>query len=301
MKKKILFALFLALIPTYGWGGCPPPTIACPEDRPYFIGATLSGYFDPPYLSNLDSLKGLFEAWPREIPDFPFEEECQKTKEPLCEKLDETKAYQKEIKDWLLSGEKEKIRQENEKIHMKNKIIELRRGIIDQENRLYGEYSSIIKVEKKYEEGCDDFIRGVEEPHTVVGSFFDLNPKTALQKAIEKYWVETKSIYAAYNDFIAKNKQIQKDNLETEKRNAERERKNAEIEKQFLDYYTPEKTEQLIKDYEKAIAEQCLGCDYPEPLAVSKYDCQKCPERIFVDDKCVLRESYFKNKKGVKK
>ena len=82
---------------------------------------------------------------------------------------------------------------------------------------------------------------------------------------------------------------------------AERERKNAEIEKQFLDYYTPEKTEQLIKDYEKAIAEQCLGCDYPEPLSVSKYDCQKCPERIFVDDKCVLRESYFKNKKGVKK
>ena len=75
--------------------------------------------------------------------------------------------------------------------------------------------------------------------------------------------------------------------MEIEKRNAERERKNAEIEKQFLDYYTPEKTEQLIKDYEKAIAEQCLGCDYPEPLAVSEYDCQKCPEGIFVDDKCV--------------
>ena len=162
MKKKILLALFLALVPTYGWGKCKGPTIACPEDRPYFIGTTLSGYFDPPYLSNLDSLKGLSEAWPQEIPDFPFEEECQKTKEPLCERLDKIKAYQKEIKDWLLSGEKEKIRQENEKIHMKNKIIELRRGIIDQENRLYGEYSSIIKVEKKYE-GCGDEVNVIPD------------------------------------------------------------------------------------------------------------------------------------------
>ena len=186
MKKKILLALFLALIPTYGWGKSRGPTIACPEERPYFIGATLSGYFDPPYLSNLDSLKGLSEVWPQEIPDFPFKEECQKTKEPLCERLDEIKAYQKEIKDWHLSGEKEKIRQENEKIRMKNKIIELRRGIIDQENRLYGEYSSIIKVEKKYEVWVDDFIRDIVGK----GKFaflFDGNPKTALQKEIKKY------------------------------------------------------------------------------------------------------------------
>ncbi|MBE6446488.1 MAG: hypothetical protein E7021_03705 [Alphaproteobacteria bacterium] len=300
MKKKILLALFLALVPTYGWGKCKGPTIACPEDRPYFIGTTLSGYFDPPYLSNLNSLKGLSEEWPREIPDFPFEEECQKTKEPLCERLDEIKVYQKEIKDWYLSGGKEKIRQENKKIRMKNKIIKLRQGIIDQENRLYGEYSSIIKVEKKYE-GCgDDFIRDVEGKYTVA-FLFDANPKTALQKAIEKYWLEANNIYAEYERFMDDNKRIQEENLKTEKQNAERERKNAEIEKQFLDYYTPEKTEQLIKDYEKAIAEQCLGCDYPEPLSVSKYDCQKCPERIFVDDKCILRESYFKNKKGVKK
>lgn len=299
MKKKILLALFLALIPTYGWGSCVGPTIACPEDRPYFIGATLSGYFDPPYLRNLDSLKGLSEAWPQEIPDFPFEEECQKTKEPLCERLDAIKAYQKEIKDWHLSGEKEKIRQENEKIHRKNKIIELRRGIINQENRLYDEYRSIIRVEKIYE-GCNDGV--IEDLHGGrIYRFPDMNSKTALQKAIEKYWREAESIYTEYNDFIAGNKQIQKDNLETEKQNAERERKNAEFEKQFLDYYTPEKTEQLIKDYEKAIAEQCVGCDYPEPLAVSEYDCQKCPERIFVDDKCVLRDSYFKNKKGVKR
>ena len=299
MKKKVLLALFLALFPICGWGSCPPPTIACPEDRPYFIGTTLLEYFRSPHLKKLNTLKKLIQPWQDEIPDFQFEEECEKAQDPVCQKLDEVKRYQEEFKKWHLSNEKDKINQKNKIILVKNKLIHDKNSVVDSKNKLYAGYNTIISV-REFNEPCGDvdFVLGAEG---VLSPLIDIDPKTALQKAVKDYLERAWSVIDQNSRIINQNEFVYKKNQEIEKINAEIERENAEIEKQFLDYYTPEKTEQLIKDYEKAIAEQCLGCDYPEPLSVSKYDCQKCPERIFVDDKCILRESYFKNKKGVKK
>ena len=172
--------------------------------------------------------------------------------------------------------------------------------MIRYKNDLYAIYRSMIDV-NAFARFCTESF-GLLPPNRFVVAGVqsdDINPKTSLQKAVKDYIEEINAIRSNNLSKVDYNKRAYERNKEIEKRNADIERKNAEIEKQFLDYYTPEKTEQLIKDYEKAIAEQCVGCDYPEPLAVSEYDCQKCPERIFVDDKCVLRDSYFKNKKEI--
>ena len=87
---------------------------------------------------------------------------------------------------------------------------------------------------------------------------------------------------------------FERDYIRTQGRNMEllleymkREKDALEFEK----FYTPEKEKQLSEEYEKALAEKCVSCDTPDPLDnIPKEDCNQCPNREYVDGKCVLKK-----------
>ena len=70
----------------------------------------------------------------------------------------------------------------------------------------------------------------------------------------------------------------------------EKENQNNSTIFEFEKFYTPDKEKQLSVEYEKALAEKCVGCDYPDPINVQKEGCDFCPNREYVDGKCVLKK-----------
>ena len=82
----------------------------------------------------------------------------------------------------------------------------------------------------------------------------------------------------------------QSDSLYNLARNMKIEKENNAIVSEFEKFYTPEREKQLLAEYEKALAEKCVGCDYLEPLDVQKESCDLCLNREYVDGKCVLKK-----------
>lgn len=305
MKKGILFFTGLVLFPTYIWatecvsnGGRYPD---CSEMHHFLMEDINLDYFYVPEPKILHSLSYLEEDL-LNVPDFSQKEECIKTKDPACEKLKEVEQYQQKISDWNTSKEKQDLLQENSEVERKNRSISIKNKFIYENNSLYDIYRRMVKIEGLYTTCSTVYRDGIKADwrYLDAGLLISLypNPTTPLQKEINNYLETVNEVIS--NNFYRQedNKKIREENLKTEKENAEIEKENAKIEKQFREYYTPEKTKQLIKDYEKVLSEKCVGCDYSQPLNISEYECKECPNREYVNGKCVLKKRI---KKGVKK
>ena len=293
MRKKILFCTIFTLFPTLCWaifcdGGKHP---GCPKDRPFLSEEGYLDYFYVPRagsLAELNSLKDLLE-----IPDFPQEEACFKTKDPACKKLEEVKQYQQKIKE-----EQQKLLQENEEIRQKNNLILMRDEIAYKRDQLYEVYRNMVKIDRCRNDMWGNLLFVKDKVITGEKTFSYPNPSNPLQEAINSYLEEVNEIISKNLHRQELNKEIRQENLKAEKENFQIEQKNFEIEKQFREYYTPEKTQQLIKEYKKVLAERCVGCDYPKPLSIFEDSCKECPNRAYVDGKCVLKND---SKKGATK
>ena len=89
---------------------------------------------------------------------------------------------------------------------------------------------------------------------------------------------------------------IKRNNLHLVFGNIKKEKEGHAAIFEFEKFYTPEKEKQLLAEYEKTLAEKCVGCDYPEPLDVQRDSCDLCPNREYVDGKCVLKKDKKRKK-----
>lgn len=291
MKKLIFFGAILMLFPVYSWGYlCKSDD--CPKERPYLIDDIRLDYFYPPKMELLQPLQVLSighvgnEYFSAEIPEYSSKfGECPDEKSIRCQRVKKVDSYRKKILQ-----EKKIIEVENQKIAEKNKIIQKKNDLISQYRDIYKTYSD--KIEKY---GCPlEYIDPLYETNQI-----GIQHSYTFEATDEEKWLDlAESLIQMYEKMLEENRMIRERNLKVEKENAQIEQKNVEIEKQFQAYYSPEKMLQLFNDYEKAISEKCVGCDYSKPLDLGDGDCKKCPNREFVNGKCVLKQN---DKKGVTK
>ena len=163
----------------------------------------------------------------------------------------------------------------NQAIKEKNDFFKMKKEIIDK-------YNDLCKIERKQNLYN---VMVADEPFWVnKGSNLFENHVGYIEQVIE------------YREKIDEhNAKRQTGNLVTLASNMRREKENNATIAEFEKFYTPDKEKQLLKEYEKAVSQRCVGCDYPEPLKISKIHCEECSNREYVDGKCILKKDKIQN------
>ena len=283
MKKKILLPLILlsfsCLWNTQGIAG------GCPKERPFLIREWENENcprFTPTPLWPLNSL-GLY-AVPRlqEIPDYSYDP--NRDAPHLLSKL-------KKIKKKISNMEKEMEQLQSEIYERNSKIIEVNR-IIDEKNDFFKKKQKLLN---KYEDICRIASYYKYPPH--IPTSVDSRGEKSIDIDTTSLQGYLKSVEQAIANNLKKVESVEENNSNGEGWNLKYLLDNVLWEKandiaisEFEKFYTPEKEKQLLKEYEKAQNEVCVGCDYPEPLRLNEDDCKECANREYVDGKCVLKK-----------
>lgn len=245
----------------------------CPKERPILIGWWENKNcpeFNVYPLTELSLLK--LPDW-QEIPKYLYNtatdghEFLPKLKE-VREKISNLESR----KEWMI----EQIQKENSRIKEANEIIQDKNNLLQEK----------IKTVKQYNDRCKlglDIIWGIKDESS---SRVFLIPDTS---NIQAY---LKTAEQAIADNLKEMERVEEKNLSLERTNYHSllynmisEKENNLTIPEFEKFYTPEKEKQLLAEYEKAVSEHCVGCDYPD---LNEYQCAKCPNRKFVGGECIL-------------
>ena len=274
MKKTILSAMLLlsvsCLLGTQGRAS------ECPKERPFLIKEWKNENCPEFNVYKLAELKLLeLPEW-QEIPNYQYNPD--KDDKKLLPKLKQirTELFDLKLKKESLEME---VLQDNDRIEEINQMIKEKNSL----------FKDKIKIIKEYNEKCEI------SPPFVIGNGLALGrgrvfytPNTSnLQQYIETVKLAIKPNLDEIAEKEKHNLFLRRANLDYTFWNMKREKENLVTIPEFEKFYTPEKEKQLLAEYEKALNEVCVGCDYSD---LNEYQCGKCPNREYVDEKCVLKK-----------
>ncbi|MDY6407088.1 MAG: hypothetical protein SPL08_00090 [Pseudomonadota bacterium] len=206
----------------------------------------------------------------------------------FCEKKGENCSELRELADKLNEVTAKTLQLERDISKYNSEIVEINQ-IIDEKNSRVATYNNLCKVESdilKSPVNYSDFGNGLSSPtFRKIRCPSDLlkQCEKILESIIQQRLREVEPVEGEMED-------NQRNNLHLVFGNIKKEKEGHAAIFEFEKFYTPEKEKQLLAEYEKTLAEKCVGCDYPEPLDVQSNSCDLCPNREYVDGKCVLKK-----------
>ena len=222
---------------------------------------------------------------------YNYEYYLVKSMRELCEKKSENCSKLRELADKLNEIGGKILQLEREIPEYNSEIVEVNQ-IIGEKNGKVATYHNHCQIEAdilKDQSPIDSGFWGYEEPFIIPRK--KQSPSDLLNQCEKKleYVIQERS--REIEDIERQMDDYQRENLRRVFRNIKEEKANYATIFEFEKFYTSEKEKQLLKEYEKALSEKCVGCDYPKALSVQKESCDLCSNREYVDGKCILKRS----------
>ena len=206
--------------------------------------------------------------------------------EELCLKLEELKNTLNDIDGKILQIERN-IEDENLEIVEINQVIQEK----GDKYKKIAQYNHLCEVKPDAQYHYGEILSGRWDDSIVIHVLDQVcDMRFLLQQYVEGLEYIIKPRLDGLELLEGEEKDRQYRNLHTCFDNLKLEKTNDATLLEFEKFYTPEKEKQLLHEYEKVLSERCVSCDYPEPLDIQKENCNLCPNRDYVDGKCVLKK-----------
>lgn len=267
----------------------------CPPDKPWLELKEPDTSYYKPELTKLTLLNDFLSPLTITRPEFPYESICEKITDPACDIFKIIQERDKIAEEWNNSDLVKQAQIDIAEAKAKNKEIE------DKNNTITEFMNSEIVHQ----------IDRLNHPKTETGQFVthsdsvfidsenllydNFNPTTPFQKKALYYFKHSLENFYALKDTqfpekyeknsISYNQKKKERNKTIEQKNQEIEKQNAEILKKFHEFYTPEKLQQLLNDYDMLLNKNCVSKTIDKDLYMTREDCESAEEdRDFIKD-----------------